>query len=142
MLRTHAPRILFFLLIAILMLAELWFSNWGSLTNNLDGTAALLGLTVAAERTRLWILMVLDAISGGGALLATIGFQGNQPRLQRIGTLLTASGLVLYGGYQLTAALVQLAPAMTVPVAIVGVIYMAVGVTAYIIGNRPLRVQN
>ena len=142
MLRAHTPRILFFLVIALLMLAELWFSNWGTLANNLEETATLLGLSVAAERTRLWILIVLDAISGGGALLATLGYLGNQPTLQRTGVLMTAIGLVLYGGYQLTAALVQLAPAMTIPVASVGVVYIVIGVIAYTIGTRPLQVKS
>ena len=55
---------------------------------------------------------------------------------------MTAIGLVLYGGYQLTAALVQLAPAMTIPVASVGVVYIVIGVIAYTIGTRPLQVKS
>ncbi len=140
--RAHTPRMLFFLFIAFLMLSELWLSNWGSLTTNLEGTAALLGLSVAAERTRLYILIVLDAVGGGGALLATIGFLVNQPRLQTIGIWLTTVGLVLYGGYQVTSALRQLAPPLTGTIALIGVIYIAVGIVAYIVGTRTGRVKS
>ncbi len=140
--RAHTPRILFFLFIALLMLSELWLSNWGSLTTNLEGTAALLGLSVAAERTRLYILIALDAVGGGGALLATLGFLVNQPRLQSIGIWLTTAGLVLYGGYQVTSALVQLAPPLTGTIALIGVIYIAVGIVAYIVGTRTGRVKS
>lgn len=139
MLRAQAPRILFFLFIALLTLTELWLSNWGSLTNNLEGTAALMGLSVAEEQTRLWILIALDAMAGGGSLLAILGFLRNQPRLQQIGTLLAATGLVLYGGYQVTSALVQLAPPLTGTIAIIGVIYIAVGCATYVVGSRPSR---
>lgn len=139
MLRLHAPRIFFFSFIALLMFAELWFSNWSSLTTNLEGTAALMGLSVAAEEQRLYILIALDALTGGGALLAIGGFLRNQPRLQQLGALLTAAGLVLYGGYQVTAALLQLTPPLTDTIAIIGVIYIAIGVVAYIVGTRPSR---
>jgi hypothetical protein len=56
-------RLIFFGLLALLMLAELFFSNVGSL-GRLEAVAAQLGLTSEAERTRLFILIILDAIGG------------------------------------------------------------------------------
>jgi hypothetical protein len=131
------PRSLFFAAIALLMLAELWFSNLGSLTNNLEGTAALMGLTVAAERNRLLILIALDALAAIGALLALIGCLLDRIALRRVGAMIAALGLLLYGLYQLGAALTQLPPELRATIALIGVIYMGIGVVTWVVGTRP-----
>lgn len=135
--RGTVPRLIFFFLIALLLLAELWLSNLGSLTNNLAGMAALMGLSVAAERVRLLILIGLDALGGGGALLALTGYLLDRPALRRVGVLLTTLGLVLYGGYQLVSALTQLTPELRPTMALIGVVYAAIGIVAWRIGMRP-----
>jgi len=131
------PRLIFFFLIALLLLSELWLSNLGSLTNNLEGMAALMGLSVAAERVRLFILIGLDALGGGGALLALAGYLLDRPALRRVGVLLTTLGLVLYGGYQLGSALTQLTPELRPTMALIGVVYAVIGIVAWRIGMRP-----
>ncbi|MEZ4679443.1 MAG: hypothetical protein R2932_35005 [Caldilineaceae bacterium] len=135
--RAMAPRLLFFATIALLMFAELWFSNLGSYRNNLEGTAALMGLTVVAERNRLVILIVLDAIAGGGALVAGIACLFNHIVLRRIGTMLTTIGLVSYGIYQLIAAVTQLPLELRSTIALIGLIYIGIGCVAWIVGMRP-----
>jgi hypothetical protein len=131
------PRIIFFSIIALLMFAELWFSNVGTLTNNLEGIAALMGLSVAAERTRLIILISLDAIAGVGALIALVGCLINHTVLRRIGAMMTGIGLLLYGGYQLYSALTQLPAELRATIALIGLIYMGIGIAAWLIGMRP-----
>lgn len=135
--RGMVPRLIFFFLIALLLLSELWLSNLGSLTNNLEGMAALMGLSVAAERVRLFILIGLDALGGGGALLALAGYLLDRPALRRVGVLLTTLGLVLYGGYQLGSALTQLTPELRPTMALIGVVYAVIGIVAWRIGMRP-----
>ncbi len=119
------------------MLAELWYSNLGSLTNNLEGTAALMGLSVAAERNRLLILIALDALAAIGAILALIGCVLDRIALRRVGTMIAALGLILYGLYQLGAALTQLPPELRGTIALIGVIYMGIGVVTWVVGTRP-----
>ncbi|MEZ4737046.1 MAG: hypothetical protein R3E79_58960 [Caldilineaceae bacterium] len=135
--RGTVPRLIFFFLIALLLLAELWLSNLGSLTNNLGGRAALMVVCVAAERVRLLILIGLAALGGGGALLALTGYLLDRPALRRVGVLLTTLGLVLYGGYQLVSALTQLTPELRPTMALIGVVYAAIGIVAWRIGMRP-----
>ena len=61
-------RIIYFSFIAVIMLSELVTSNLYSLFGNLENTADIMGVTVAEERIRLYILIVLDIVAGGGAL--------------------------------------------------------------------------
>lgn len=135
--RSLLPRILFFALIALLMVAELWFSNLGSLTNNLEGTAALMGLSVATERTRLLILIALDAVAALGALIALIGCLRDRTTMRRVGTLIAALGLLLYGLYQLGSALTQLSPELRGTIVLIGLIYIGIGAITWIVGTRP-----
>ncbi len=135
--RLLLPRILFFAFIALLMVAELWFSNLGSLTNNLEGTAALMGLSVAAERTRLLVLIALDTVAALGALVALIGCIRDRSRMRRAGAMLGALGLLLYGLYQLASALIQLPPELRGTIGLVGLIYIGIGILTWIVGTRP-----
>ncbi len=132
---------IFFALIAILMLAELFFSNLGSLMGNLEKTASSLGLSVGAEQARLWILILLDAVGGIGAALAVWAVFKPESRLGSIGVLLTTLGLLGYGLYQLYAALFQLAPNRKGPIMGVGITYAVLGVVAWYLG-KPLREQS
>lgn len=136
-LRAMLPRVIFFAVIAILMLAELWFSNLGSLTNNLEGTAALMGLSVDAERTRLLILIALDAVAGIGAVVALLGCFMDRSALRRAGAMVAALGLVSYGLYQLGSALWQLPPELRPTIAMIGVVYVGIGAVTWIVGMRP-----
>jgi hypothetical protein len=127
---------IFFGLLALLMLSELFFSNFGALQNNLEGVAHMLGISVAAERVRLYILMVLDAIAGGGALMAMWALL--QPRARPIGrwgVWAATLGLIGYGAYQFLSALFQLGPDFRFPVMIVGVIYAFIGLLAWRMGR-------
>jgi hypothetical protein len=134
------PRFLigFYAIIALLMLAELLLSNIGTLAGNLDATAAMLGLSPDAERTRLVILIILDAVAGGGALLALWALlRPTGHALGRAGAWLTAIGMAGYGLYQIGAALLQLAPTWRGPILGVGVVYLLIGGLAAWLG-RPL----
>jgi hypothetical protein len=131
------PRILFFLLIALLVIAELWFSNLSALNRNLEGMAALLGLTVAAARIRFLLLSVFDSIAVAGALLALVGCLTVRSRRRRIGAMMAAIGLVCHGLYQVAAALWQLPPALQPTMALLGLIYVGLGVMVWLVGMRP-----
>ena len=135
--RVMLPRILFFGVVALLLLAELWFSNWSTLTHNVEGIAALLGLSVDQERTRLYILIVLDAIGGMGALTALAGCLRDRAMLRRVGAMMAALALVFYGIYQLISALTQLPPELRTTIALIGIIYIGIGIVAWIVGTRP-----
>lgn len=134
--RATIGRSLFFALVALLMLAELIFSNVGSL-RNLTATAQLLGISVEAERVRLAVLILLDAIGGIGALMALLGYLTGRSILQRRGVVASTLGLLLYGGYQMCAGLFQLGAAWRIPLLIVGLVYAIFGLLAWLIGGRP-----
>ncbi|MEM7119074.1 MAG: hypothetical protein AAF614_42040 [Chloroflexota bacterium] len=130
--RNRILRIIFFAIIALLLLSELVFSNIGSL-GNVEEVAQQLGLTVPAERIRLYILILFDAIGGIGAILALIALSRTEalaPR--RTGVLLTTIGLIGYGIYQFFSALLQLSGDFRIPVMSVGVVYTLLGVVAWI----------
>lgn len=134
------PRYLvgFYAAIALIMLSELFLSNVGTLIGDLEGTAAMLGLSPEDERNRLLILIVLDAIAGEGALLALWGLlRPNARMIGRFGAWQTAAGLLAYGAYQVYSALLVLAPEWRTPILGVGVLYMLIGALALRLG-RPL----
>lgn len=134
--RGKLGRLVFFAVLALLMLAELFFSNLGSL-GNLEAVAAQLGLTPEAERSRLIILIVLDAIGGVGALLCVAALLGNSS-LASVGLPLTVFGFVSYGVYQVISALTQLAPQWRVPITIIGLVYVLIGLAAWWLGRKML----
>ncbi len=135
--RADVGRVIFFALLALLLLAELFFSNVGSL-GRLETVAAQLGLTPQTERSRLFILIVLDAIGGVGALLCVAALLGNRS-LAKIGLPLTVFGFVAYGLYQIVSALTQLAAQWRVPIAIVGIVYVVIGILAWWLGRGILK---
>jgi hypothetical protein len=126
-------RLIFFSVLALLLLAELFFSNVGSL-GNLESVASQLGLSPQAERTRLFTLIALDAVGAIGALLCVFAILGNRA-LAKIGLPLTVLGFVGYGLYQMFSAVVQLAPQWRVPINIVGVVYIVIGLLAWYLGR-------
>jgi hypothetical protein len=135
--RARIGRIIFFGILALLLLAELFFSNLGSL-GRLETVAAQLGLTPQAERSRLFILIVLDAVGGVGALLCVAALFGNRS-LAKVGLPLTVFGFVAYGLYQIVSALTQLAAQWRMPITIVGLIYIVIGLAAWWVGRGLLR---
>lgn len=137
MTRSKIGRLIFFSVLALLMLAELFFSNIGSL-GRLETVAAQLGLTPEAERSRLIILIILDAIGGIGALLCVAALFGN-PSFARISLPLTVFGFVAYGLYQVFSALTQLSAQWRMPITIVGLVYIVIGLTAWWVGRGLLR---
>ncbi len=122
-------RMIFFAVLALLLLSELFFSNVGSL-GRLEAVATQLGLSPVAERTRLFILIILDAMGGLGAILTLLALLGNRS-LAKIGLPLTVFAFVAYGLYQLFSALTQLAPQWRMPISIVGVVYIVIGIMAW-----------
>jgi hypothetical protein len=133
-------RLIFFAVLALLLLVELFFSNVGSL-GRLEAVATQLGLSPAAERTRLFILIALDALGGIGALLCVVALLG-KPSLARIGVPLTTLGFVAYGLYQIVSALTQLAPQWRIPIVIVGLVYLLIGIAAWFVGRSLLNQTN
>jgi hypothetical protein len=138
---SRIPRIIFFCLIAITLFSELIFSNLGTLNGDIAGTAQMLGISVEAERRRLLILIMLDAIAGIGAVIAIVGAVMNKARVMRAGGAICAVGLMAYGLYQLFAAITQLGPDLRAPIILVGVLYMLIGVMAWLLGRAGVRPQ-
>jgi hypothetical protein len=136
---SRIPRIIFFGLIAITLFSEMIFSNIGTLTGDIAGTAQMLGLSVEAERQRLLILIMLDAIGGIGAVIAIVGAATGRLNVLRAGGTMCAIGLVAYGLYQLIAAFTQLGPELRAPIMLVGVLYMLIGVMAWLLSRAGVR---
>lgn len=124
-----------FVLLALIAFSELIFSNLGTLNGDIAGVAQMLGLTLQQERTRLLILIALDAIAGVGAVLAVVGLLMRN-RLIAYGASLCAMGFFAYGVYQIFAALTQLGANVRVPVAVAGAMYLLLGVAAWLVGRR------
>lgn len=135
--RAMLPRIIFFAMITLLLFAELWFSNLGALNNSVELMAALMNLDLQSIRQRLAILILLDAIGGVGALAALLGCLLDRAMLRRAGAMVAAIGLISYGLYQLFAAFVQLPPQLRPTIGLIGVIYVGIGIVAWIVGTRP-----
>jgi hypothetical protein len=128
-------RIIFFGFIAFLMLSELITSNLYSLLGPLEATAEIMGVSVAVERLRLIILIVLDAVPGIGALLAIYGYRRMDAiRAGQFGVIMTTFGMLAYGGYQFLSATFQLGN-MQGFVKLVGVVYALLGLAAWLIGS-------
>jgi hypothetical protein len=134
-------RILFYAIVALLMLAELFLSNIGSLLN-LEATAIMVGLTPDNERARLLTLMVFDALAGIGAILVLWVLFGRRAAVfGRTGAWMVVAGMLLYGIYQIYSALFVLAPEWQPSILGVGLTYTLVGIAAWRIG-RPLITPN
>ncbi len=130
-------RIIFFAVLTLLLLSELFFSNVGSL-GRLEAVATQLGLSPQAERTRLFILIILDAVGGLGAVLTVLALLGNRS-LAKLGVPLTVLGFTAYGLYQLFSAFILLAPQWRMPISIVGGVYIAIGLLAWYVGRGLIR---
>lgn len=134
--RSNTASALFFGGLATLVLAELVFRNMSSLLNNVPRTAALLGLSVDAERVRLFVLMLLDAMVAAGALMALWASVSVEARpLGRAGVWLATLGLLMYGAYQCGAAALQLGAASRAPVLGMGLFYALLGGVAWHVGQ-------
>ena len=127
-------RIIYFGFIAFLVLSEN-IGNLYSLIGPLKNTADLMGVSVAAERIRLVILIFLDTIPAIGAVLSIWGYRsGEAARAGRIGVVITTVGMLAYGGYQFWAATFQLG-FMPNFHKLVGVVYATLGIIAWFIGG-------
>jgi hypothetical protein len=128
-------RLIYFCFIAFLMLSEMITSNLYSLIGPLEDTSELMGVSVAVERIRLIILVVLDAIPGFGAVLAIWAYRNSDSTSAgRIGVILTTFGMVAYGCYQFWSATFQLGN-MQGFVKIVGLVYATLGIVAWFVGG-------
>ena len=128
-------RIIYFGFIAFLMLSEMITSNLYSLLGPLEETAKIMGVTVAVERLRLIILIILDAIPGFGALLAIYGYRRiDAVRAGRMGVIMTTYGMLAYGVYQFISATFQLGN-MQGFVKGVGIVYALLGLVAWYLGG-------
>ena len=127
-------RILYFSFIALLMTSEN-IGNVYTLLAGLEKTAELMGLSVQDERTRILILIVLDAIPTIGALLALWAYKNPAKiKLGRIGVGLTINGLLAYGCYQFWAAttMLEFMPTMH---KLIGIFYGLLGIVAWYAGS-------
>jgi hypothetical protein len=129
-------RIIYFGFIAVLMLSEMVTSNLYSLIGPLEATSELMGVSVAVERIRLVILIVLDAIPGAGAVIAIWAYRSvDASRIGRIGVILTTYGMLAYGCYQFWSATFQLGNMQNF-VKLVGFIYAVLGIIAWFVGGN------
>ena len=126
--------ILVYGVLALLLLSELWFSNVASFAIIAE-TAEARGLSISAERMRLYISIVLDAIGGGGAIIVILGLLAKSVNLTKRAIAISFAGTLLYGGYQFFLAMFQLAPHWRGATIIVGVIYILFGLLARFLGN-------
>ncbi len=126
--------ILLYVLLGALLFSELWFSNIGSF-GNVEALANDFGITPAAERIRLYILIVFDAIGGLGALIALAGLAVNAIGLTKQGIRISFFGTAGYGVYQILAALFQLAPQWRMTISIAGLIYIGFALLTRLVGN-------
>ena len=135
---------IYFGFIALIMLSELFTSNLYSLFGNLENTAEIMGVTVLEERIRLYILIVLDLVAGGGAVLAVIGYSNpSRAALGRIGVIMASIGMVVYGCYQFWAGTFQLgSESMQNLTRTVGIIYPLLGVGAWFAGSELRNTRN
>ena len=127
-------RISYFGFIAFLVLSEN-IGNLYSLIGPLKNTADLMGVSVAAERIRLVILIFLDTIPAIGAVLSIWGYRsGEAARAGRIGVVITTVGMLAYGGYQFWAATFQLGFMPNVH-KLIGLVYATLGIFAWFVGG-------
>lgn len=139
MLKGDRGRRVFFMVVALTMLSELFLSNLGTLLTNVSGVAFMLGITVEAEIWRLVFLMIFDCIAGVGALLTLVALvQPSRIHWGSVGVPLTALGLTGYGLYQLAAANLLLAEAWRLPISIIGLFYCLFGALAWVVGRALL----
>jgi hypothetical protein len=130
-------RLIFFVLLAVVLLLEIFFSDLGSLAR-LEIVAAELGLTSEAERNRLWTLIIFGSIGTLGSVLCVVALLGKHS-LARIGLPLTVLGVIAYGLYQVFSATTQLASEWRLPTAFIGCVYAAIGFVAWWIGHGILK---
>jgi hypothetical protein len=130
-------RLIFFALLAVILLLEIFFSDLGSL-RRLETVATELGLTPEAERNRLWTLIIFGSMGALGSLLCVAALLRNHS-FARVGLPLTVLGVIAYGLYQIVSASTQLAPEWRVPIAFVGFVYAAIGLVAWWVGRGILR---
>ncbi len=133
--RARTLRIVLFAVLALLALSELLLSNLGTLFGDLAGAAQMMGLSLDAERARLFVLIALDAVAGVGALMALYGIVAGNAAVGRPGVGLCAFGFAAYGLYQLVAAQTQLAAGLRLPITIVGLVYIGLGALAWFGGR-------
>jgi len=127
-------RILYFSIIAFLVTTEN-IGNIYSLMGGLEKTAELMGVSVQDERTRILILIVLDAIAAIGALLAIWAYRkSSRIRAGQIGVAITTNGLLAYGCYQFWAATYQLSFMPTMH-KFIGLFYTALGIATWYVGS-------
>lgn len=128
-------RMIYFGILAVLMLSEMITSNFYSLVWPLKETAEIMGVSVSVERIRLIILIFLDAVPGAGALMAIHGYRRTEARrVGRLGVIVTTFGMLAYGCYQFWSATFQLGN-MQGFVQLVGVVYALLGFAAWFIGG-------
>ena len=127
-------RMIYFIFIAVLMLSEMITANIYSLVWRLEETAELIGVAVEVERARLMLLIVLDFISGVGAILAVRAYRNaDAAHLGGVGVIMTSVGILTYGLYQLWFAtyLLQWLPTFHQGV---GIFYALLGVLTWFVG--------
>jgi hypothetical protein len=132
---TTRSRMFYFGFLAVLMLSEMLTSNIYSLFGPLAATAEMMGVSVYQERTRLIILIFLDAVPGIGALLVIRVYRrGAAAPAGRMAVMVTTFGMVAYGIYQFWSATFQLGHMQNF-VQLVGIVYSLLGVGAWLIGG-------
>lgn len=127
-------RMIYFGFIAVLMLSEMVMANIYSLLGSLEKTAELIGVDVEVERARLMLLIVLDFISGVGAILAVRAYRNAKAaHLGGVGVIMASFGILTYGLYQLWFAtyLLQWLPAFHQGV---GIFYALLGALTWFVG--------
>jgi hypothetical protein len=99
--------------------------------------ADMLGISRNGQIVRAIVLVLLAGQVVLGSLMAAFNLVRRNWLWFRMGGLLTSVGLVIYGGFQIISAVVQLG---NVAVAVIGAVYVALGLLAFYFARSPVSV--
>ena len=126
---------LYFGFLAVLMLSEMFASNLSSVLFQVDNAAAVFGMSVEATWHHMSMLAVLDAIPGlGGVLVVWAIRHDNAWFIGRIGLVMTVTGMLAYGGYQVWFSMLGITT-IDIFLRTLGVTYMMFGIVAAWLGR-------
>lgn len=119
-------RMLFFVLVAVMMLYDLFFNNLSALISRggLAYTATDFDITLAQAQQRLIIQSILSATAGVGALMAAQGYQNPTWRIGLPGVYIATLGLIAYGLFNIASGLWIIQSILRTPVMLTGGTYL------------------
>lgn len=118
---------LFFVLVAVMMLYDLFFNNLPALLGRggMVRTAAEFGISVGQAQIRLVVLSALGGLAAVGALLAAQAYLNPAAqRNGRIGVYVATAALAAYGLFNIVSAVFLMQSILRTPVLVTGFTYL------------------